>query len=923
VTVARARPTGEVTFLFTDIEGSTKLVDRLGTAAWRPILARHRELVRAALAAQEGIEIATEGDSFFAVFLDPADAVRAVAAAQRSLFAEPWPDGVVIRVRMGLHTGHGELDADGAYVGHDVHRAARVAAAASGGQVLLSEATVAVVEARLPVGVGLRPLGAHRLKDLRPERIAQLLVEGLPADFPPIRSLDARPNNLPLEMTSFVGRERELEEVKGLLSTARLVTLTGPGGTGKTRLALQVAAGLADEYPDGTWFVPLGTVADASLVIPAIARAVGIGDDPSRTPIDVLATELEPRRALLVIDNVEQVRAAAGDIGELLRRAGKVRILATSRAPLRISGEQEYPVPGLPAPPDIDRLGALERERLPAALRARSPEALVAFESVRLFVARAGSVKPGFSVTGANAGDVAAIVAHLGGVPLAIELAAARLRFLTPAAIHERLEGRLDLPGAGAADVPERQRSLRGAIVWSHELLDPPECRLFERLGVFMGGFDLARAEAVAGSTSELGTDVLDGLASLVDQSLVRSDEVAGEPRFSMLEPIREYALERLEASGDLDLVSERHAKAYLALAKELQPELNGDRQRETLDRLELEHANLRAAIDWADGRADAECALGIPIAIWRMWQKRGYLREARIRVGGLIGRPWFASAPPWLRAKTHEAMGGITYWHGQVYDAHEDYEAALAIWRKIGDEREIANAAYNLSFCFTMGIVQELPSDAREQADALLSESLAIYRKLGDEQGEANVFWGIGIQHYFARDNAAAAPAFEAALALYRRLGDRTQEAWSLHQIGLSRLKLGETDVARVQLADGLRLFMAAGDVAGVTLALDDLSAVAVADDDLVRASRLQGLARRIQASSGTGLAGVVENAFEVTTRPDARSKIGPEDVARYEAEGASLTIDDGVRYALGEVEIEELLAASGQRTERVTEPA
>ena len=915
-----ARPTGEVTFLFTDIEGSTKLVDRLGTAAWRPILARHRELVRASLAADAGIEIATEGDSFFAVFREPADAVRAVAAAQRSLVAEPWPDGATIRVRMGLHTGLGELDADGAYVGHDVHRAARVAAAASGGQVLLSEATVTVVEARLPDGVSLRALGAHRLKDLRPERIAQLVVEGLPADFPPIRSLDARPNNLPLELTSFVGRERELDEVKGLLSTARLVTLTGPGGTGKTRLALQVAADVADEYPDGTWFVPLGTIADASLVVPAIARSVGVGDDPSRSPIDVLATELEPKRALLVIDNVEQVRAAAGDIGELLRRAGRIRILATSRAPLRISGEQEYPVPGLPAPPDIDRLGALERERLPAALRAGAPEALVAFESVRLFVARGGSVKPGFAVTAANAGDVAAIVAHLGGVPLAIELAAARLRFLTPAAIHERLEGRLDLPGAGAADVPERQRSLRGAIVWSHELLDPPARRLFERLGVFMGGFDLARAEAVAGSASELGIDVLDGLASLVDQSLVRSDEVGGESRFSMLEPIREYALERLEASGDLELVSERHARASLALAQELQPELNGDRQREALDRLELEHANLRAAIDWADAHADPECALGIPIAIWRMWQRRGYLREARIRVGGLIGRPWFATSSPRLRAKTHEAMGGIVYWHGQVYGAHEDYEAALNIWREIGDEREIANATYNLSFCYTMGIAQELPPDARARADALLSESLAIYRKLGDEQGEANVFWGIGIQHYFARDNAAAAPAFEAALALYRRLGDRTQEAWSLHQIGLSRLKLGETDVARGLIADGLRLFMAAGDVAGVTLGLDDLSAVSIADDDLVRAARLQGLARRIQASSGTGLAGVVETAFEVADRPEARTAMAPEDVARYEAEGASLTIDDGVRYALGEVEIEDLLGSPARPAEPVT---
>jgi predicted ATPase/class 3 adenylate cyclase len=918
---ASSRPTGEVTFLFTDIEGSTKLVGRLGTAAWRPILERHRELIRAAVEAAGGVEIKHEGDGFFIVFASPAKAIAAAVAAQRALSATSWPEDVPVRVRMGVHSGVGELDADDDYVGHDVHRAARIAAAGSGGQVLVSESTAALVEGRLPAGVTLKALGAHRLKDLRPERIAQLVVDGLPADFPPIRSLDARPNNLPTELTSFVGRERELEAVTALLATSRLVTLTGPGGTGKTRLALQVAAGVADEYPDGTWFVPLGTVADPTLVIPAIARAMGIGDDPARSPIDVLAAELEAKRAILVIDNLEQVRAAAGEIGELLRRAPHVRILATSRAPLRVSGEQEYPVPGLPTPPDLDRLGPLEREQLPAALRAGSPDAFAGFESVRLFVARGGSVKPGFAVTPANAADVAAIVAHLGGVPLAIELAAARLRFLTPAAIHERIEGRLDLPGAGAADVPERQRSLRGAIEWSHELLDRPAGRLFERLGVFTGGFDLLLAEAVAGSAAELGMDPLDGLASLVDQSLVRSDEVAGEPRFSMLEPIREYALERLDASGDLDVVAERHARAYLALARELEPSLTGDDQRAALDRLELEHANLRAAIEWGDVHAVPEVALGIAIAVWRMWQKRGYLREARMRVDALLGAPWFASAPPALRAKTHEVRGGIIYWHGVVDGARPDYEAALAIWRELGEPREIANAAYNLSFCYTMGVIQELPPNARERADALLGEALGIYRSLGDRQGEANVYWGTGIQNYFAGDNAAAAQAFEAALRLYRVLGDRTQEAWSLHQLGSSRLKLGEVDAAREDVALGLRLFAAAGDVAGVILGLDDLAAVAVAAGEIPRAARLNGLARRLQASSGTGLAEVVESTFEAGTRPNARTSLPPEELARYAAEGASLSMDDGVRYALHEVEIEALLGSDA--SPRAMEPA
>ena len=498
---------------------------------------------------------------------------------------------------------------------------------------------------------------------------------------------------------------------------------------------------------------------------------------------------------------------------------------------------------------------------------------------------------------------MAAIVAHLGGVPLAIELAAARLRFLTPAAIHERLEGRLDLPGAGAADVPERQRSLRGAIMWSHELLDPPDRRLFERLAVFMGGFDLTRAEAVAGS-SDLGIDVLDGLASLVDQSLVRSDEVDGEPRFSMLEPIREYALERLEASGNRDAVRSRHAHAFLAFARELEPDLAGARQRAALDRLELEHANLSAAIDWGDEQGNAEVACGITFAIWRFWQKRGYLREARARVATLIERPWFSTAPAPLRARTLEAMGGIIYWHGLVDGSRPEYEAALAIWREIGDRREIANAAYNLSFCFSMGVLQELPPDARERADALLAEALEIYQSLGDRAGEANVNWGTGIQRYFDHENAAAVPAFEAALALYRQVGDRTQEAWSLHQLGLARLKLGEIDVARGQLADGLRLFTEAGDIAGVTLGLRDLASVAAADGDLPREARLSGLARRIQASSGTGLAGVVETEFEVGTRPSSADALSAEDLARYEAEGAAMPMLDGVRYALGEIE-------------------
>ncbi|HEU0244959.1 MAG TPA: tetratricopeptide repeat protein [Candidatus Limnocylindrales bacterium] len=895
------RPTGQIAFLFTDIEGSTRLVDTLGTAAWRPLLERHRALVRAAIAGHGGFEQGTEGDSFFVVFTSVSDAVGMIADAQRALAAEPWPEGVAIRVRAGVHWGLGELDADGSYVGHDVHRAARVASAAHGGQVLLSEAAADLAEPTLPDGVRLRSLGAHRLKDLQPERIAQLLVDGLQEDFPPIRSLDARPNNLPVQLTPFVGRERELDELRLLLEASRLVTLTGPGGTGKSRLALQLAASVADRFPDGTWFVPLAAISDPSLVPGAIAAAIGIGEDPSRSRLDVIAAELEGRRTLLVLDNLEQLARAAADVADLLRRLPKLQVIATSRSPLHVNGEQEYPVPGLPSPVDLHDISPFERERLPPELRRQTPEALMAFEAVRLFVARAAAVRPGFVVTDGNAGDVAAIVAHLGGVPLAIELAAARVRFLTPAAIHERLEGRLDVIGTGSADLPERQRSLRGAIAWSYDLLDPPVRRLFERLSVFSGGFDLTSAESVAGDVADLGVDPLDGLAALVDHSLLGSGEAGGEPRFTFLEPIREFAAERLAAAGETDEIRRRHAAAYLALATAESPRLSGDRQRAALDRLETEHANLRAAIAWADATADAEVALGIVNAVWRFWQKRGHLTEARARVSELVARPWFAAAPAPLRARTHEVLGGIAYWQGDFPGARPHYEEALALWRAEGDRAEIANALYNLSFTFTLDTA--LDEAERGVAREIINESLALNRELGNDRGLADALWGLGVLYYFANDNEPAADAFEQARVLYHRLGERTQEAWALHQLGSARLKLGQLEIARPLLREGLRLFEAAGDVSAMTLLLDDLAAVAAAEGDVPRGARLQGLSIRLQASTGAALAGVVQWRFEELTRPDASRLLTAADLERFRAEGATLPLPTGVRYALDEI--------------------
>ncbi|MDQ2964709.1 MAG: adenylate/guanylate cyclase domain-containing protein, partial [Chloroflexota bacterium] len=422
-------PTGTVTFLFTDIEGSTRLTEAIGAARYGPLLERHREALRASFEKHGGIEVGTEGDSFFVVFVTPAAALAAAVDAQRALARTDWPADAPIRVRMGVHTGDGLL-ANGSYVGPDVNRAARIAAAGHGGQVLVSETTAALAGV-LPDGVQVRSLGRHRLKDLRPEQLAQLDVDGLPTEFAPLRSLDARPNHLPTQLTSFIGREREVAEVVGLIGTARLVTLTGPGGTGKTRLSLQVAAETAGDQADGATFVAFAPISDPDLVASAIATTIGLPDAGGRPPRDRLIDHLRDRQMLLVLDNFEQVVAAAPVLGDLLREAPRLRILVSSRVALRISGEQEYPVAPLELPG--------------AEAGVRGAEAIAQNEAVRLFVDRARAVRPDFALDEANAAAVAEIVSRLDGLPLAIELAAARSRLLSPQQMLPRLERRLDL----------------------------------------------------------------------------------------------------------------------------------------------------------------------------------------------------------------------------------------------------------------------------------------------------------------------------------------------------------------------------------------------------------------------------------------------------------------------------------------------
>jgi predicted ATPase/class 3 adenylate cyclase len=893
-------PTGTVAFVFTDIEGSTHLAQSLSDERWAAVLGRHRELIRAAVAAHDGVEVSTEGDGFFLAFARTADAVAATVAAQHALAAEPWPDDAIIRVRMGIHTGDGRLDADGGYVGADVHRAARVAAAGHGGQVLLSETTSSLVAGELPAGVSLRGLGEHRLKDLRPERILQLVIEGERTDFPPIRSLDRRPNNLPTQLTSFVGRAAELTAAGNLLQTTRLLTLTGPGGTGKTRLSLQLAADVAERFADGIWFVALEPVRDPGLIAATILTTLGLVEAGGRAAHDVLVDWLADRQVLLVLDNFEQVIDGAPVVADILRGAPRVSVIVTSRAPLRVSGEQEYPVPGLPAPRDVLALSDLEKMNLPAGDRRLDAAAATQFEAVRLFIARAVGVRPDFKVTNENAPAVAGIAARLHGMPLAIELAAARIKLLPPDAILERLEHQLGVLASGSRDLPERQQTLRGAIAWSHDLLDEGQRRLLARLSVFVGGCELDSGEAVCGPAAELdGLDVLDGLVALADQSLVRAEEIDGETRFRMLDTIREFASEQLTASGEREEIERRHAATFVDLAETLTARLTGDDQRRWLGRLERDHDNVRATLDRAVAAGDGPTAIRLGFAMWRYWQKRGHLAEARRRLQAMADAPWSRDDPR-LRARLMEALGGVAWWQADIPMMGVAYAEALELWQAIGDKREIANALYNDSFRYAVSEAPGLDRDPDRTGYNQMIQARELATEVGDERGRANALWGIGNWLYFHDAEDRGSKFFEEALGVFRRLGDRTMEAWSHHMLGTAQIRTGLIDASRRNAEAALRLFHGYGDVAGITLALDDFASIAIASGDVPRAARLWGAARALSAAGGVGLADFVDTQFEFYGRPSARHSIDPAELDRYALEGRAMTLDESVAYAL-----------------------
>jgi predicted ATPase/class 3 adenylate cyclase len=872
-----ALPTGTVTFLFTDIEGSTRLLQELGDR-YAKVRDEHAAILRRAVGEGGGVEVSTEGDSFFVAFGSPVAAVGAAVAAQRGLAGHRWPEGAPARVRMGLHTGEGVLGGDN-YVGMDVNRSARIAAAAHGGQVIVSDATRALVEHALPDGVALRDLGGHRLKDIAlPERLHDLVVAGLPADFPPPRTLDARPNNLPVQLTSFVGREDEVAAVRRLLERARLLTLTGAGGTGKSRLALQVAAELLDGFGDGVFFVDLSSVTDPALVPSAVARALRVPEVPGRPVLRAVQDHLRDRELLLVVDNFEQVAEAGPVVEDLLGAAPALKVLVTSRVALSLRGEQEYLVPPLDLP---------DPQRLPDL------QALGGSEAVRLFVERAQAVRPGFRLTAENAPAVAEVTVRLDGLPLAIELAATRTKVLTPEQMLPRLQQRLSILTSGARTLPERQRTLRGAIAWSHDLLDTPERGLFARLSVFAGGWTIESAEAVC-NPGELGLDALDGLTSLVDQSLVRRTDAAdGQPRFWMLETLREFASEQLAAGGELGLVRRRHGEHFLGLAVEAEPHLTADDQRAWLDRLDLEQANLRSALRWAVDAGEADRAQQAAGALWRFWQQRGYLAEGRRWLDELLALP-SGQGRTATRAKALTGAGGVAWWQEDIAAARGFYEEALAIERELGDPGRTAEALYNEGFVAGAG-------GDFAAAGRLIQESLELFRRAGDEQGVTRALWMSVIGDLAAGDWDGTLGYAEEAVATWRRLGDRFQLGDTLVWTGVIYALAGRPADARSAVREAFELFRAVDSPMGMVSVVLGLTYLARWEERYQDAVRLAGAVESLRERVGGRAPLDFLAGFMGDPEAEARAHL-PEDVAqRAFQEGRTMTVDDALKLALG----------------------
>ena len=915
-----ALPTGTVTFLFTDIEGSTRLWEEHGEAM-RAALGRHDTLLHATITGHRGHVFKTVGDAFHAAFPTAADALAAALDAQRALASERWALPGGLRVRMALHTGVAE-QRNGDYFGPALNRAARLLAVGHGGQILVFSTTYELVQDALPADITLRNLGQHRLRDLaRPEQIYQLVTPGLASEFPPLRSLDTFPNNLQVQLTSFIGREHEISEVRGLLSTTRLLTLTGAGGAGKTRLALQVAADLLDEFAGGVWLAEFAALPDPALVPQTVAASLGLREHSERPILSILTDFLQFKHVLLVMDNCEHVVAECARLTDhLLRACPDMRILATSQTTLGVPGEVTYGVPPL---------------ALPDPLHALSAEQLTQFEAVRLFVERAWLSKPGFAVTADNAAAVAQVVHQLDGIPLAIELAAARAKVMSVQQISERLEDRFRLLTAGGRTVAPRHQTLKAAMDWSYDLLAESERTLLRRLSVFAGGWTLEAAEAICAGGDVEDDQVLDLLARLVDRSLALVQEIPrGSTRYRLLETVRQYGRDRLRESGEEERTRTRHRDWFLLLAEQAEGHLHGPETRTWLDLLEIEHDNLRLALEWCRAiGGDAEHWLRLAGALWKFWDVRGYWSEGRTWLDGAIAQTTGLSTPG--RVKVINGAAYLASFQGDYARAVALSEESLDLSRRLGDKRGRVSCLNILGYeaCRlekydraaelgkeSLVLSQEVGDwwgtvDARivltfvaraqgdyERASTLLEEIVLQVRQVGDKYRLAVALNYLGLVKRELGDYAHAKELLEETLALAHGLGDKWATAFAQSNLGIVAWYQKDYPRAADLFAKSLRLRVEVGEKRGIVTSLAGLAAVAAAQGQGERAAVLFSVAEALRETIGVPLPPFIRSTFEQHVA-DTRGWLGEERFGEIWAKGRTLALDAAIAYALKDV--------------------
>ena len=868
---------GAVTLLFTDIEESTRLWEE-DPERMRPALARHDTISRAAVETHRGVVVKSTGDGVHAVFDDGLDALAATMDLQLALADPAATNGVPLRVRCGLHAGVVERR-DNDYFGSPVNRAARIMGAAHGGQVLLSQAVVDGVWERLPPTVSLRDLGKVRLKDLSTaEHVYQVVHPQLRQEFPALRSLEATPNNLPQQITSFIGREKEAAELQRLLAKTRMLTLTGSGGCGKTRLSLQLAADSLEQFLDGVWLVELAPISDPGLVPQTAATVLGLKEVSGKAVVQTLIDYLKDKRLVLLLDNCEHLLDASAQFtNTLLRQCPQVTILASSRESLGVEGEQTYRVPSL---------------SLPDPKRAHTPASVASFEAIQMFADRAVLARPDFAVTDQNASMLASICHRLDGIPLAIELAAARVRSLSVQEINNKLDQRFRLLTGGSRAALPRQQTLRSMIDWSYDLLSATEQAVFRGLSVFAGGWTLEAAEDMCRGESVTKEDVLDLLTALTDKNLVLAEERNGETRYRLLETLRQYARDRLLEHGEGESWRDRHLACFVSLAEEAKPLLRGTDQQFWLDRLETEHDNLRAALMWSsEGRGDSLAGLRLANALYTFWYVHGYFGEAHMWLTGLLAV--VSNAPADARAEALGKAGVMAWQQGDYSTARRLQDEGLAIRRKMGDRRGIASALIDLGAVdFDQGDFQA--------ARARFEEGLAIRRELGNAQGIAGALHNLGAVANACGDNQAAWIFLEEGLSIYRELGDPWGIAMALSNLGSLAMERSEIALAQALHEESLTIRRELHERRGIAESLEGLARVMSASSRPGVAVRIWGAARRLREETGAPLSPPDRATQDVQI---AAARTAMADAAAFESsweEGRAMTLEQVIEFAL-----------------------